>query len=80
MYWNKETKQYEVKQETTRNEEEMATKMVSFMKAAQEAIKEPDKQYTFTCPLCGGEAVGGKTGSNNHIHAKCNKCNFSIMQ
>ena len=80
MYWNKETKQYEVKQEATKNEEEMTTKMLSFMKAAQETIKEPDKQYTFTCPLCGGEAVGGKAGINNHIHAKCNKCNFSIMQ
>ena len=21
-----------------------------------------------------------KAGSNNHIHAKCNKCNISIMQ
>ena len=80
MHYNKETKQYEVKQETTKNEEEMATKMIPFMKAAKEAIKEPDKQYTFTCPLCGGEATGGKAGTNNHIHAKCNKCNISIMQ
>ena len=79
MYWNKETKQYEVKQEIT-TEESMTNKMFTFMKTAQETIKEPDKQYTFTCPLCGGEATGGKAGTNNHIHAKCNKCNFSIMQ
>ena len=79
MYWNKETKQYEVKQETI-TEENMNNNMLTFTKVAQETIKEPDKQYKFVCPLCGGEAVGEKAGNNNHIHAKCNKCNFSIMQ
>ena len=79
MYWNKETKQYEVKQETT-TEEYMVNEMLTFMKVAQETIKESDKQYKFICPLCGGEAIGGKASINNHIHAKCNKCNFSIMQ
>lgn len=79
LVWNKEKQQYEMKQENV-SEEDMAKKMVTFMKVAQDVIKEVDKQYEFTCPLCGGDAIGGKASINNHIHAKCNKCNFSIMQ
>ena len=77
MHYNKETKQYEVNKAT---EEEMAKKILLFMNTAKDVIKETDKQYKFVCPLCGGEAVGGKVSINNHIHAQCNKCNFSIMQ
>lgn len=79
LVWNKEKQQYEMKQENV-SEEDMAKKMVTFMKVAQDVIKEVEKQYEFTCPLCGGDAIGGKASINNHIHAKCNKCNFSIMQ
>lgn len=79
LVWNKEKQQYEMKQENV-SEEDMAKKMVTFMKVAQDVIKEVDKQYEFTCPLCGGDAIGGKASINNHIHAKCNKCNFSITQ
>ena len=54
--------------------------MLRFHEAAGKAIREPDKAYTFVCPICGGEAYGGKAGSNNHIHVSCSSCGFSVMQ
>lgn len=59
---------------------ELIKKMIPFMKAAKEVIKEPDKQYQFECPLCGGKAVGGMASINKHVHAHCTKCKIQIMQ
>lgn len=60
--------------------EDLFRNAFAFRKAAREAIVEPDRTYLFPCPLCGGQAHGGKAGSNGHIHAACSSCGFSVMQ
>lgn len=62
------------------SDEDLFRNSFAFHKAAREAIREPDRTYSFVCPICSGEAHGGKAGCNNHIHASCSSCGFSIMQ
>ena len=52
--------------------------IAKFMKAQQEAEKNGEEK--FTCPLCGGEALWGRSSYNNHLHCGCEKCNILIMQ
>lgn len=51
-----------------------------FLKVANETIKEKGIIYDFTCPLCEGQAQGIKNTHNEHLWAKCEKCNMSIIQ
>ena len=53
-------------------------KMLEFLKSQHEAEERGD--HEFTCPLCGGKASWGRAQSNNHLHVRCGKCKFSIME
>lgn len=55
-------------------------KPFNLLKKAHEICKIPNKTYEFECPSCGGQARAGKASINGHIHARCDKCNISIMQ
>lgn len=58
--------------------EEFYKNDVPFFKAIEEAEKKGEED--FTCPLCGGKAWWGRSKINNHLHAHCDGCNFTIMQ
>ena len=52
--------------------------LFKFMKAQGEAEKW--KEAYFTCPLCGGTAVWGRSRENNHLHAICRGCGFKVIE
>ena len=43
-------------------------KAIPFLEAAISACEEAGKDYTFTCPNCGGEAHVYMVKSNGHHH------------
>lgn len=52
--------------------------IAKFMKAQQEAEKNGEEK--FTCPLCGGEALWGRSSYNNHLHCACKGCGIRMME
>ena len=59
-------------------ENEFFDKIALFMNAQQKA--EIEGRNTFTCPMCGGEAVWGRSSYNNHLHCGCKGCGFRMME
>ena len=62
------------------NDNEALQKCFTFLFEASKVIINSDTPYEFTCPLCGGKAVGVKASINGHIHASCDGCGIKIMQ
>lgn len=54
--------------------------IVIFLNAAVDACKDFDKDYTFICPICGGEAHASKTSYNGHHAGGCNSCNMNFIE
>lgn len=54
--------------------------MLEFAFAANRAVKTRGKEYSFTCPLCGGTAHVGRSDFNGHINASCNNCGMNIIE
>ena len=52
--------------------------IISFMQAQQEA--EEAGKHEFTCPICGGVAVWGRSEYNNHLHCGCKGCGFRMVE
>lgn len=55
-------------------------KVIPFMEAAISACKKAGKDYTFTCPNCGGEAHVYMVKSNRHRHGYCDGCKISFAE
>ena len=53
-------------------------KALKFLEAQDKA--ENLNKEEFTCPLCGGTAWWGRSKINNHLHIRCKKCGFGILQ
>lgn len=57
-------------------------KKIDFMIAAFKEIenKDPDIDYSFSCPICGGLAYARKNGYNGHKRAHCENCGIRIIE
>lgn len=53
---------------------------ISFVQEAIAVCKEPNKDYTFTCPICGGEAHVYMVKSNRHHHGYCKGCEMNFAE
>ena len=60
--------------------EETFRKALIIMEAAVEICIEPNKDYSFTCPVCGGTAHAYMVKSNGHHHGYCNGCRVSFAE
>ena len=61
-------------------DDNIADNYLKFILAADKVAVERGKAYEFTCPICGGKAVGARAEINGHIHASCESCGIRIMQ
>ncbi len=59
---------------------EQFEKAVLIMREAYRVCQEPDKDYVFTCPICGGEAHVYMVKSNGHHHGYCKGCEMNFME
>lgn len=41
---------------------------------------KPGTEFITPCPLCGGKITAIKSIYNFHLHAKCDTCNFLMME
>lgn len=66
----------------TPEEREDITGALLLLTSAAEAIenKPGEVQAEFSCPVCGGRAVGWRNPKNRHIHAHCMKCSCCVGQ
>lgn len=61
-------------------DEEEIKRTMQFVVAAISACKEPNVNYQFTCPLCGGEAHVIMSGYNGAHIAQCFGCDMNFME
>lgn len=61
-------------------DENKADGYLKFILEADKIIVEKGKPYEFTCPICGGAAIGARAELNGHIHAACEGCGIRIIQ
>lgn len=52
--------------------------LFKFLEAQDKA--ERQKEYFFTCPLCGGVAFWRRAKENNHLYTRCQSCGFRLIQ
>lgn len=52
--------------------------MFAFMEAQRKA--ETTGKHEFVCPGCGGIATWERAKSNGHLHTRCKKCGYKIME
>ena len=57
-------------------------KEIDFLLATVDVLegKEPDLDYPFCCPICGGQAYARKIGYNGHRRAHCENCGIKIIE
>lgn len=55
-------------------------KALLIVEAAIDVCVEPDKDYAFTCPVCGGIAHAYMVKSNRHLHGCCDGCGVSFAE
>lgn len=60
--------------------EEKMKDILLFINAAIEACEEAERDYQFTCPLCGGEAHVSKARCNGHHAARCLGCGMNFIE
>lgn len=53
---------------------------IVFMQEMSRVCEEPEKDYVFTCPICGGEAHAIMARINGHHHGYCKGCDMTIME
>lgn len=61
-------------------DEEELNRTMQFIVAALEICEEPEKDYQFVCPLCGGEAHVSKASYNGHHRAYCMECKMNFIE
>ncbi len=66
----------------TPEEREDITGAIMLLTSAAEAIEDKPgaAQAEFSCPVCGGRAVGWRNPQNKHIHARCYECGCCVGQ
>lgn len=54
--------------------------MMAFVAAVSDACKEPGKEYTFPCPICGKKARAIQAVYNGHRTGFCPSCRTHMAE